>query len=194
MRSKALRICITGGPCAGKTSALTWLNRRHISQFLTVPEVASFCVPIGLDRDVPVERLEFQRITLATQIALQERIWLSASDLGRHVLLDRGTIDGLAYVTDPLDLATQPDQEKMLNWYDVVIHLVSLSEGRPHLYSQNASNFRNESIGFARLIDNRLRDLWSRHSDYHSIKCEDTFEERMHVVAQILTKRGINLA
>jgi hypothetical protein len=104
--------------------------------------------------------------------------------------LDRGTIDNFAYVPNPSELASPVEIEEMLQWYDVVVHLASLSTGRPDLYRQSTTNHRNEDLEAARIVDKRLSHLWSRHNRYHYIDCYETFEERMKEVSRVLRASG----
>lgn len=185
------KVCFTGGPCAGKSSAIAWLRERYPDQFLLVPEVASFCIPIGLKRTIPDQSLMLHKIILATQLLLQQQVEISAAHFGKSVLLDRGALDCLAYVPNSIDLASTKDVAAMLKWYDVVIHMRTLAKNMPGKYSISAENHRDEDPDNARNIDDNLAAIWSAHPSYRLVESCATFDERMLIVISILANLGI---
>ena len=99
---RPLKIVLTGGPCAGKTTALEKLSsylRERGFRVYTVPEAATLLFSNGAD--LSGGALEFQKAVLETQMSLEdtfERMALSTGE--KSVLLcDRGTCDGKAYVS-----------------------------------------------------------------------------------------------
>lgn len=103
------KICITGGPCAGKTTALAMLQSDLLQLgfvVLTVPEAATILMKGGAmivsSHFSKAQGLKFQKALIRLQIALEQ----SFTDLGMMIvqkqetciLIDRGLMDGSAYV------------------------------------------------------------------------------------------------
>ena len=103
------RIVITGGPCAGKTTAMAKLSLRLQNMgfdVFVVPEVATLTITGGAKpgsysqkqhRDWEVSVLKIQMALEDNFRDIAEKCSLSE---GRHavLLMDRGTMDVLAYV------------------------------------------------------------------------------------------------
>lgn len=106
-----VRICITGGPCAGKTTAIAEI-KNELTQLgikvLVVPEAATilmkggaFIVSTGFTES---QGLMFQKTLMKLQVALEDsfiEIGKMAGEGGHDVviLMDRGLMDGSAYVS-----------------------------------------------------------------------------------------------
>jgi predicted ATPase len=99
-KPRPIRVVLTGGACAGKTTLLGYFARRG---YRTVPE-AALAVIQRLNRTMGVERqrawrdshlLEFQRMIVAQQ--LRQEAALPKQDCG-PVFFDRGLADGVGYL------------------------------------------------------------------------------------------------
>mmetsp|Transcript_18967 Transcript_18967/g.28629 ORF Transcript_18967/g.28629 Transcript_18967/m.28629 type:complete len:545 (-) Transcript_18967:95-1729(-) len=106
------KIVLTGGPCAGKTTALArlsgFLSERGFRVF-TVPEAATMLFVNGASLSDLIHGGEdtimaFQRAVLDSQITLEDCfVRVAASLKKRSVLLcDRGAMDGAAYMSKEL--------------------------------------------------------------------------------------------
>ena len=102
-------IVLTGGPCAGKTSAMSrissFLRQRGFRVFV-VPEAATMLFGGGIsfaDLGTVASRLEFQTSLLKTQMLLEDCFVGMAREQGSKavVLCDRGAMDGSAYMARP---------------------------------------------------------------------------------------------
>lgn len=101
------RIVLTGGPCAGKTTALARLSgflQERGFRVYTVPEMATMLFTNGvafsdLGSDPPI--LSFQKAVLDGQLALEDGFArVAAATKSPAVLLcDRATMDGSAYMS-----------------------------------------------------------------------------------------------
>jgi len=105
-----VRICLTGGPCAGKTTALADI-KQDLTQLgmkvLVVPEAATilmkggaFIVSSGFTE---TQGLMFQKCLMKLQVALEDSFVeigkLAGSQSDVVILIDRGLMDGSAYVS-----------------------------------------------------------------------------------------------
>src|SRR5690606_15854698 len=134
-------IVLTGGPSAGKTSALAHLAAKLTEKgwrVLLVPEAATQIIVGGVgdigelaqrDRD---RFLAVEAELLRLQLDLRERFRALAEALGdaKTVLLhDRGALDNLAYMTgeefETVCTAVGVDAAELAGLYDAVVHLRS---------------------------------------------------------------------
>eukprot|EP00352_Strombidinopsis_acuminata_P000129 CAMPEP_0176342082 /NCGR_PEP_ID=MMETSP0126-20121128/2894_1 /TAXON_ID=141414 ORGANISM="Strombidinopsis acuminatum, Strain SPMC142" /NCGR_SAMPLE_ID=MMETSP0126 /ASSEMBLY_ACC=CAM_ASM_000229 /LENGTH=128 /DNA_ID=CAMNT_0017687287 /DNA_START=460 /DNA_END=846 /DNA_ORIENTATION=+ len=105
------RICLTGGPCAGKTTALSTLQ-TVLSQMgfkvLIVPEAATMLMKGGCMIQTHKlsfsEAVKFQINVMKTQMALEDVFTKNAISGNQKtvILCDRGVMDGSAYTDENL--------------------------------------------------------------------------------------------
>ncbi len=168
-------IVLTGGPCAGKTSALSrvqrWLMDRGYRVFL-VPEVATILIQGGVHdiADIaihnPQQYLHFQRRVLEMEMMFQTEFRkLAEGFLEPSVIIyDRGPMDGCAYVDR--SLFEEIIQESRWNFvevrdgFDAVIHLVTAADGAEQYYTTVNNTARHETPEEARALDRRTQDVW----------------------------------
>ena len=102
------RIVLTGGPCAGKTTALArlsgFLSERGFRVF-TVPEMATMLFVNGASIADLVKHgdpavMAFQRAVIDSQLAVEDAFGRVAAATGSPsvLLCDRGVLDGAAYM------------------------------------------------------------------------------------------------
>ena len=102
------KIVLTGGPCAGKTTALSRLAsflRERGFRVYTVPEAATMLFMSGVafgDLDGEPRVRAFQRALLSTQMTMEDAFEGIARSTGSPacLLCDRGAMDGSAYCGD----------------------------------------------------------------------------------------------
>ncbi len=145
------RIVITGGPCAGKTTAMAKLSLRLQNMgfdVFVVPEVATLTITGGAKPGnySKKQHRDWEVSVLKIQMALEDNFADIAEKCslpeGRHavLLMDRGTMDVLAYVgKDQFD-----DVLEEFNWtvpqlrdqrYEAVVHLVTAAIGAERFYT-----------------------------------------------------------
>lgn len=170
--STPLIVVLTGGPCAGKTSVLSYLQQKlpemgvHV---FVVSEVATEFRLNGItpgNSNIPGEL--FQKNLLLHMIQ-KEDIWKECarySNQKRKVLIcDRGAMDGQAYV----DKAEFERIVKSLGYtipylrdsrYDEVIHLKTVAIDKPEHYTLKNNKSRLETIDEAIELDKRILSAW----------------------------------
>ena len=186
------RIVLTGGPGGGKTTAADLFRREVGERVVVVPETATMLFAGGFPRvDEAKARSATQRAIFHTQRALEDV--QGALYPGRILLCDRGTIDGAAYW--PRDAPTGffdtlgTTLEDELARYDAVLFFESAAVGDIQVEGGNPT--RTEDNAEARRLDVRLRELWSKHHDFHFIphsvsffaKLQQGLEELQNLVA-----------
>ncbi len=179
-RTNLTRICLTGGACAGKTTALAILSQDlqlRGYNVLLVPEAATMLMKGGAmicaQHFKPSEAVTFQKHLLKLQVALEDtftEIGLMMTQTGRQVvvLCDRGLMDGSAYITGEQWQAVVDDlglNSNMLkdNRYEAVIHLVTAADGAAEFYEFESNEARYDTLETARVTDKKLKDAYIDH-------------------------------
>jgi CYTH domain-containing protein/predicted ATPase len=187
------RIVFTGGPCGGKTTALS-RSYDYFSQLgyrvIVVPEVATMMIQAGfkpLDFVADGNLLLFQDSILTIGQTLEEesdKLAQQYADQPVLVLCDRGALDGKAYCSKSdweLLLAKRNVSESRLRdeRYDAVIHMVSAADGAVPYYSKASNPTRQEEVELAREVDRKLQEAWTGHPHLRIIDNSTDFEAKI---------------
>lgn len=188
-----MRIVLTGGPGAGKTSVATALVRERPDQLVHVPEAATQ-VYDGLgtrwDRLDDAGRREVQRRIYRLQLEQEARLAREHPD--KTLLLDRGTVDGAAYWPGGADdywreLGTSHAAE--LARYDVVIWLQSCAAiGAYDGAESNAC--RHEDADAAIERGEALLRVWTAHPRMVRVKACPHIGDKIAAVRRALGLDG----
>lgn len=183
---KQLRIALTGGPSAGKTTLLQALQKEFHKKIATVPETASILYRGGFHRsENPNLKVHIQRAIYFVQ--LESEAIVTKEYPHRHIICDRGTLDGLAYWPSTesdffSNLGTTLENE--INRYDWVIHLDSACQE-----GYDSSNpIRMETPEEALLVNNKVKDAWSTHPQRLIIGATQDFIRKMRLSQAIVRK------
>lgn len=180
-------IALTGGPCAGKSTALSKIEHLLTSlnyNVLIIPESSTELLSNG----ITIKKLgnfEFQKLLLKHQLQ-KEEIYLTAANLlkGKTVIIcDRGTIDSKAYVGsksfNKILKNLKLNESQLMNRYDAVIHLKTAADGAEEFYSNENNPARYETAEQARLIDNEILNVWTGHSKLKIISNDGGFSKKI---------------
>jgi CYTH domain-containing protein/predicted ATPase len=194
------RIVLTGGPCGGKTTALTRITERMQDlgfRVLRVPEVPTLLLLGGATLDgVTLEQfIAFETSVLETQIALEDGFLrvAAASDQPCVVVYDRGLLDVSAYLPDSAWRSLLDDH----GWsvvalrdrrYDAVIHMVTAADGAEGFYTTANNAARRETPAQARDLDARLREAWVGHPHLRVIDNSTDFAAKVARVVQAMCR------
>ena len=192
------KIVLTGGPCAGKTTALVRVidhfNSRGFKVFC-VPEVPTIYSLAGWNYLTPNRQLYFEgeRAILETQLALEDHFVRLASVCTKPVLIvcDRGTMDISAYIAPDewesicREAGTSPNV--LFERYDAVLHLVSAADGAEQYYTIATNSIRyekadEEGLRIARELDKKVIKAWTGHPHLRVINNHDDFDRKMQRV------------
>lgn len=176
-----VRIVVTGGPGAGKTTAIDLFRRELGEKVVMVPESGTILFGGGFPRSP----LEGPR--RAAQLAIyhtQKHLEAAQAEIfpSRILLCDRGTVDGAAYWPDGPDsffAAVGSSLEAELARYDAVIFFETAAAGGISIEGGNP--VRNESIEQAVALDRRLRDVWSKHPDFTYVPHHPSFFRKLTI-------------
>ncbi len=194
---KISKIVLTGGPCAGKTTALSWINNYFTKRgykVLTVPETATELISNGISPKTCKSNFDYQIEHIKLQ-KYKEQIFLeSAQKMNTEKVLivcDRGIIDNKAYMKDVdfkrilNELHTSEIKES--DEYDAVFHLVSAAKGKESIYTLSNNIARSESIEEARILDDKIISAWTGHNHLRIIDNSTDFEEKLERLLKEIT-------
>lgn len=194
------RIVLTGGPCGGKTTALSRITERLASlgyRVFVVPEMATLFMAGGVALRGLDEGALFgtERAVLDAQIALEEAFQRAAELCGAPavVIFDRGAMDFQAYLPARLWQAMLDEMHQSVvslrdRRYDAVIHLVTAADGAEGFYSSETNRLRSEDAAQARLLDQALQRAWTGHAHFRVIDNSGDFEDKMRRVMQAIAR------
>lgn len=193
----AVKICLTGGPCGGKSSSIVAIEEALTSRgykVLVVPETATELITNGLKpMELGTER--FQRLVFEKQLN-KERLYEKAADFFEKpiIICDRGFFDQLAYMDREsfcnLALEFGMDESSLYAQYDGVIHLVTAADGTNH-YTLSNNKARSETLEEAIAADRITRAAWCGHPHLRVIDNSTGFDEKVQrVISEILAILG----
>jgi len=186
---KISKIVITGGPCAGKTTAMSWIQNafsRLGYAVLFVDETATQLITGGAAPWLNTSNRDYQLHLIRLQQAKEQAFYNIAQTMKSSKVLivcDRAAMDNCAYMTQaefgwvlrqlPADKVTLRDR------YDAVFHLVTAAKGAEKYYTLANNQARTETVEEAAALDDRLIAAWTGHPHFRVIDNSTGFEEKM---------------
>ena len=183
------KIVITGGPCAGKTTAMSWIQNAFTQKGYTVlfiGETATEFIRGGVAPWTCGSNVEYQKCQMRLQIE-KERLFEQAAKTMKAdkilIVCDRGAFDNRAYMT-PEEFRevikyVGTNEVELRDSYDAVFHLVSAAKGAEQFYTTANNEARTESVEQARDLDDKLIAAWTGHPHFRIIDNETDFGEKM---------------
>lgn len=202
------RIVLTGGPCAGKTTALVRIV-DHFSNLgfkvFTVPEVPTMYSQGGWSYLTPNPKLyyEGELAILQTQLALEDSFVRLAETCTKptFVVCDRGSMDISAYISPDMwkELCQKcgTTANELRYRYDAVLHLVSAADGAEQYYTVATNSARyeqanEEGLQLARDLDKKVNRAWTGHPHLRVINNHDNFDTKINrVIMEISNVLGL---
>lgn len=201
---KTTKIVLTGGPCAGKTTALAKIS-EHFSglgfQVYILPEAATLFSQSGVNF-LTKDKMYFyqaEKSLLEWQLQIEEHFThiANAQDKPSIIVCDRGTMDISAYLDKNTWSAIM--DEKQTNEiklrdarYDAVIHMVTAARGAEEFYTNANNEHRTENIEQAQVLDNKLINVWTGHPHLRVIENKGSFEQKINdVLVEISNILGV---
>ena len=181
VKNKIYLVCVTGGPCAGKTTALAEITEMFPEHIVyTLPELATLVVTAGqsLDHSQKDPGIEGQLVRkfISHMMATEDYF----TNVGMHeqkdviVLTDRGCIDPKPYSdketwSQLMSEAGWSEDDLTNNRYDLVIHLVTAADGAVDYYTKVNNKARRETADEAKIMDKQTQDAWLNHHNFKII-------------------------
>lgn len=176
-----MKIVLTGGPSAGKTSVVDILHRSDWARTIVVQEAASLLYRGGFPRSQEKIHMRCQqRAIYHVQKELEEIAVYEG--VQRTIVCDRGSLDGLAYWPDDEESffrSINSTMQSELARYDWVIHLDTAS---PADYKN--SEIRKEQVSEAALVNEKVKHAWRLHSNRLVIPNTEIFLEKVSITLQ----------
>lgn len=183
---KITKVVITGGPCAGKTSAIEFV-KIHFEKLGYLVVVISESPTEIMESGITVDRFgktSFQKAIIWLQIQ-KEKIILeilnNSSQKNIIVLFDRGLVDHFTYVEQEekimLEKFFKVKESELYKNYDVVYHMCSTAQKLPEKFFN--TKYRKESIKEAIKADKAIQNAWINHPHYKFISCKSNFSDKV---------------
>lgn len=195
------KIVLTGGPCAGKTTALTWIQKEFEKKgykILFVPETATELIGGGVAPWTCGSNLDYQKCQVRLQKEKESVFEQAAKTMDTDkvlIICDRGVLDNKAYMTqeefDYVMRILNTNEVAERDQYDAVIHMVTAAKGAEEAYTLSNNAARRESLDEAIELDDKLIACWTGHPHLRVIDNSTGFKEKLHkVVAEISAVLG----
>ena len=197
--SEIVKVVLTGGPCAGKTTALVRVIEHFSSlgyKVFTIPEVPTLFTQAGMNYLTTNKGFFYQgeKATLEIQLALEDKFMRMAQECTEQpclIVCDRGAMDISAYMAPEtwadITRAVGTSTPELRQRYDAVLHLVSAADGAEQYYTtannaQRYEQMNEEGLRIARLLDKKVIHAWTGHPHLRVINNHDDFEAKMRRV------------
>ena len=155
IKKQITKIVITGGPCAGKTTAMSWIQNAFIKKgyaVLFIDETATQLISGGAVPWLSTSSREFQRWLLQLQLDKEKAFTEISKTLKTPKVLivcDRGALDNRAYMTDSefrsVLKSLNTNEVALRDQYDAVFHLVTAAKGAERYYTLANNAARTET-------------------------------------------------
>lgn len=198
---KIAKIVITGGPCAGKSTAMSWIQNAFSKMgyaVLFVPETATELITGGVAPWTCGTNADYQKCQLKLQIEKEKIFEQAARSMTVEKVLivcDRGTLDNKAYMSE-VEFAEamnfiNSNEVELRDNYDAVFHLITAAKGAEEFYTTANNSARTETVAEATELDNRLISAWTGHPHLRVIDNSSSFEDKMKkLIAEISSFLG----
>jgi predicted ATPase/CYTH domain-containing protein len=190
---KQHKIVLTGGPCGGKTTAMSRIAERLEGlgfRVFTVPETPTILFQGGFSlHDVtPAQVVELETTLLRTVMNNEASFQAIAEVYGEDCvfLCDRGMMDTKAYVSADmwqtiLSNLGQTEVQLRDQRYDAVVHMVTAAEGAEQFYTLANNTARTETPEQARDLDKKTQDAWVGHPHLRVVDNRADFDEKVRM-------------
>lgn len=195
------KIVITGGPCAGKSTAMSWVQNAFTQKgyvVLFVPETATELINGGVAPWTCGSNIDFQKCLLKLQMEKENIFSQAAGTMDTDKVLivcDRGILDNKAYMgDDEFSEAIKfvgSNEVELRDNYDAVFHLVTAAKGAEAFYTTANNTARTETVEEAAALDDKLISAWTGHPHMRVIDNTSSFEDKMkRLIAEISSFLG----
>lgn len=195
------KIVITGGPCAGKSTAMSWIQNAFSKMgyaVLFVPETATELITGGVAPWTCGTNADYQKCQLKLQLEKKKVFEQAARTMDTEKVLivcDRGALDNKAYMNETEFAEAMKsigsNEVELRDNYDAVFHLVTAAKGAEEFYTTANNSARTETVTEAAELDNKLISAWTGHPHLRVIDNSSSFEDKMkRLIAEISSFLG----
>lgn len=190
------KIVITGGPCAGKTTAMSRVSKAFTKMGYTVLIVAETATELksgGISEKSCGSNAIYQKYQLMLQLEKERIFELAAKMMNKDkvlIICDRGALDNKAYMSEADFYSTLKEigarEVELRDNYDAVFHLVTAAKGAEEFYTLANNNIRSESSEEAALVDDKLISAWTGHPHFRLIDNSGGIDDKItRLIAEI---------
>ena len=183
------KIVITGGPCAGKSTAMERIKNDFEKigyTVLFVPETATEFISGGVAPWTCGTNCDYQKCQMTLQIVKEQLFERAARTMKKEKMLivcDRGALDNKAYMNDDDFLEVLNDvgmsEVALRDGYDAVFHLVTAAKGAEKFYTTANNSARIETVEEAAALDDKIVSAWTGHPHFRIIDNSTDFENKL---------------
>ncbi len=185
------KIVLTGGPCGGKSTALSKINNYFGNRgykVLTIQETATELMSNGVSPKTCGTNYDYQIGQMKLQKIKEEIFEEAAKTMNRDKILivcDRGILDNKAYMKEvefkKLMKKFNTSEVKERDSYDAVFQLVTAAKGAEEAFKKNKNNnpVRKEDLEGARELDDKMIAAWTGHPHFRIIDNSTDFEKKI---------------
>ena len=188
------KIVITGGPCAGKSTAMSWIQ-NHFSEkgwtVLFVPETATEFISGGVAPWTCRTNADYQVVQMTLQREKERLFEKAARGMPKDKILivcDRGMLDNRAYMNEEeIEWVLEQigaNEVELRDQYDAVFHLVTAAKGAEQFYTTANNAARIETVEQAVALDDKIIAAWTGHPHFRVIDNATNFEDKMKRLLQ----------
>ncbi|MBR6779042.1 MAG: AAA family ATPase [Clostridia bacterium] len=195
------KIVITGGPCAGKTTGLSFVERELTKigyKVIFLNETATEIILSGARNDVFKNNEDFELSIIKLQLEKEKFYEDMCKSLPYEkviLICDRGVMDCKAY-TEGEEFANilkklNLEEIQLRDNYDAVFHLVTAAKGAEEFYTNANNQARRENLQQAIIADDKTMNCWMGHPHFRAIDNSTNFENKMkRLVKEICVSLG----
>ena len=195
------KIVITGGPCAGKTTAMNWINNTFTERgydVLFVPETATELITGGVAPWTCKTNSDYQHCHMKFQLE-KEKVFEEAARVMKKdkvlIVCDRAALDNKVYMDEDtfesVLRAVNASEVELRDQYDAVFHLVTAAKGAEEVYTTANNEARIETAEEAAAMDDKFIAAWTGHPHFRVIDNSTDFTNKMRrLLAEISSFLG----
>ena len=191
---KFYKICLTGGPCGGKTTGLSYIEREFTKmgyKVVIMNESATEIILSGLNFQAYNNNYTFEKNILNLQKVKEDLYTNACLNLPNEKVLlvcDRGFMDCKCYMSNEefykyikeINLG----EVELRDNYDAVFHLLTAAKGAEEFYTTANNEARFEDLTQARINDDKTISAWTGHPHFRIIDNSTNFEGKMKRLIQ----------
>jgi len=201
-KKQITKIVITGGPCAGKTTAMSRIQETFSKLgygVVFIPETATELISGGVAPWTMNTNLDYQICQMKLQMCKEKVFEEAALKMFNFdkilIVCDRGLIDNKAYMSEGEFKSALSDLKlneiEMRDGYDAVFHLVTAAKGAEKFYTLSNNKARTETIEEAAEMDDKLISAWTGHPHFRVVDNTYGFDEKIkRLIAEISSFLG----
>lgn len=194
---EVIKIVITGGPCAGKSTAMSRIQNTLANmgyRALFIGETATELITGGVAPWTCGSNADYQRLQMKLQIEKEKIFEQAAETMDSEkvlILCDRGVMDNKAYMSgeefEQVLKEAGSNEVELRDSYDGVFHLVTAAKGAREFYTTVNNTARTETPEQAVLLDDKIISAWTGHPHFRVIDNSYDFESKIRrLISEIL--------